>query len=99
MASSHDARIWLGGLEGFSCKSFCQSVSDSNEFSEFEPFRFIWKSCVPHRIKVFAWFVFLGKINTCNGVQMKYPFGVLCVNIIVKALITSLLHCNTPRDL
>ncbi|KAL5569671.1 hypothetical protein UlMin_026246, partial [Ulmus minor] len=71
----------------------------------FEPFRFIWKSSVPHRIKVFAWLVFHGKLNTCDRVQRKNPQMILFPNRCVmckKEAETAdhlLLHCMTARYL
>ena len=104
-ADSLDARVWNFNSGIFSCKSFFDCLTGYTGMVSFEPFRFIWKSSVPHRIKVFSWLVFHGKLNTCDRVQRKNPQMNLFPNRCVmckKEVETAdhlLLHCMTARYL
>ena len=66
LTSFPDSRIWVRDPLGFSCKSFFVSLTGGEALSPFEIFKFIWKSCISYRVKVFAWLVVHGKVNTCN---------------------------------
>ena len=72
--SSLDKRNWSLDSSGFSCKSYFHAIIDSSENLNFEPFDFIWKSCVPYRMKVFAWLFFHRKFNTCEVLEWKNPY-------------------------
>ena len=73
-----DSRIWIpDNSGGFSSKSAFASLQQEDGFMEFRFFKFIWKSCVPVRVKFFAWSLSLEKINTTDVLQHKRPF--LCL--------------------
>lgn len=67
----NDARCWASNLGVFFGKSFFDCLMGNSSRVNFVPFRFIWKSSVPHRVKVFAWLTFHEKLNTCDKVQRK----------------------------
>ncbi|KAL5572344.1 hypothetical protein UlMin_021941 [Ulmus minor] len=97
--------VWNFNSGIFSCKSFFDCLTGYTGMVSFEPFCFIWKSSVPHRIKVFAWLVFHEKLNTCDRVQRKNPrmylFSNRCVMCKKEAETADhlLLHCMTARYL
>lgn len=97
--SSLDQRVWLSDPKGFSCRYFFPSLVDRPEISDFDSFQFIWKSCVPYRIKVFSWLVVLGKLNTCDLVQKRNHHRVLSPSWCVlcrgsdESIDHLLLHC------
>ena len=71
------SRIWVKDLPGFTCKSFFASTLSGEALPWFEPFKFIWKSCIPFRVKVFVWLVVHGKVNTCDQIQRQNSHMVL----------------------
>ncbi|KAL5583298.1 hypothetical protein UlMin_015740 [Ulmus minor] len=79
-------------------------LGNANSFN-FEPFRFIWKSSVPHRVKVSAWLIYLGKLNTCDRVQRRNPQMMLSPNRCVmckrdeESVNHLFLHCCSARFL
>ena len=74
-------RIWVSDNSGgFSYKSAFTTLQQDDGFLEFHFFKFIWKSCVPVRVKCFAWSLSLEKINTSNVLQQKRPFQCLSPN-------------------
>ena len=96
-----DTRIWVIDTFGFTCKSFFVSLLSVESLLRFHPFKFIWKSSIPYRVKVFAWLVVHGKVNTCDLVQRRNPnmalspsWCVLCrkQNETIDHL---LMHCET----
>ena len=78
---------------------------DKPEIPKLEPFSFIWKSSVPYRVKVFAWLVFHGKINTCDMVQRRNPHSALSPSWCIlcrndgKTLDHLMLHCEVASIL
>ena len=62
---------------GFTCKSFFVWMLSGVAPPPSQPFKFIWKSSVSYRVKVSAWLVVHGKINTCNQIQIWNPHMVL----------------------
>ena len=69
-----DTRLWLPDSSHiFSCKSAFNKLRETSISNVFSPFKVIWKSPIPHKIKVFAWLVALGKVNTCDVLQKKRP--------------------------
>ncbi|KAL5543390.1 hypothetical protein UlMin_007174 [Ulmus minor] len=89
----------------FSCKSFFDCLLGNANSFNFEPFRFIWKSSVPHRVKVYAWLIYLGKLNTCDRVQRRNPQMMLSPNMCVickkdeESVNHLFLHCCSARFL
>ena len=51
---------------GFSSKSAFAALQQEDGFMEFRFFKFICKSCIPVRVKFFAWSLSLEKINTSD---------------------------------
>lgn len=75
--SQCDKRVWKCDPYCFSCNSYFLSLVIDPKLSPFEPYKFIWRSCAPVRIKVFAWLFYHRRLNTpfvsqlvCN-VQVK----------------------------
>ena len=61
----------------FSCKSAFNKLRETLNTNVFSPFKLIWKSPIPHKIKVFAWLVALGRVNTCDVLQKKRPHSTM----------------------
>ncbi|KAL5539045.1 hypothetical protein UlMin_044773 [Ulmus minor] len=97
--------LWRFPLEQHSlwAASFFDCLLGNASSFNFEPFRFIWKSSVPHRVKVSAWLIFLGKLNTCDRVQRKNPQMMLSPNMCVmckkdeETVNHLFLHCCSAR--
>ena len=69
-----DERLWLpDSTQIFSSKFAFNKQRESLNMRVFSPFRLIWKSPIPYKIKVFAWLVALGRVNTCDVLQKKRP--------------------------
>ena len=76
-----DLRIWKPDIsEGFSCKSAFVALQHDNGIPDFQFYKFIWKSNIPAKIKLFAWSLSLEKINTCVVLQRKRSFHCLSPN-------------------
>lgn len=71
--NSPDRRVWQGSPEGYTSKSFFQLLHPGSHQPFFQQFLSIWKSSVPHRVKVFAWLLAHGKLNTNDLVQRRNP--------------------------
>ncbi|KAL5539799.1 hypothetical protein UlMin_044293 [Ulmus minor] len=103
--AANDARCWATNSGVFSCKSFFDCLLGNANSFNFEPFHFIWKSSVSHRVKVSAWLIFLGKLNTCDRVQRKNPRMMLSPNMCVickkdeETANHLFLHCYSARFL
>ena len=70
-----DTRLWLpNSSHTFTCKS------TFNNLRETSPFKLIWKSPVPQKIKIFTWLAALGRVNTCDVLQKKRPSSTLYPN-------------------
>ena len=70
-----DKRVWTAHQSGeFSCKSFFDILSSSQNTTPLPQFNFIWKRGVPSKIKVFAWLALLGRVNTCDLLQKWRPY-------------------------
>ncbi|KAL5575498.1 hypothetical protein UlMin_017197 [Ulmus minor] len=89
----------------FSFKFFFDCLLGNANSFNFEPFRFIWKSSVLHRVKVSAWLIYLGKLNTCDRVQRRNPQMMLSPNRCVmckkdeESVNHLFLHCCSARFL
>ena len=100
-----DCRIWVRDPLGFSCKSFLLSLTNDRELPSFEPFKFIWKSSIPYKIKVFAWLVVHGKLNTCDLIQRRNPHMALSPSWCVlcrkdgESVDHLLMHCEVSSKL
>ena len=76
-----DKRLWIPNSSHiFSCKSALNKQRETLTLTVFSPFKLIWKSTIPHKIKVFAWLVALGKVNTSDVLQKKKPNCALYPN-------------------
>ncbi|KAM7477856.1 hypothetical protein LguiA_026069 [Lonicera macranthoides] len=77
-----DKRIWVGQSSGeFSCKSFFDILSYPSSNLIFPQFSIIWKGGIPTKIKLFAGLASLGKVSTCDLVQVRRPFISLSLSI------------------
>ena len=101
-----DTRIWVpDNSGGFSSKSAFAALQQEDGFFEFRFFKFIWKSCVPVRVKFFAWSLSLEKINTSDVLQHKRPFHCLYPNRCVmcnqdsETILHLFLQCHYARSL
>ena len=101
-----DTRIWVpDNSGGFSSKSAFAAIQHEDGLLDFPFYSFIWKSCVPVRVKFFAWSVSLKKINTSEVLQHKRPFHCLCPNRCVmcnqdsESITHLFLHCHFASSL
>ena len=70
-----DTRIWLPDSSNlFSSKSAFNKLRKTPNMNVFSPFKLIWKCNIPHKIKVFAWLVALGRVNTCDMLQKRRSY-------------------------
>ena len=73
-----DTRLWLpDSSHTFTSKSAFNKLRETLNSNVFSPFKLIWKSPIPHKIKVFIWLVALGRVNTCDVLQKKRPSSTL----------------------
>ena len=69
-----DKRVWVGGNSGqFSCKSYFDLLINSSDLSSFEPYKSIWKTGIPPKVKIFAWMAAWRRVNTCDVLQSRRP--------------------------
>ena len=101
-----DTRVWLpDNSGGFSSKSAFVALQQEDGFQDFRFYKFIWKSCIPIRVKFFAWSLSLEKINTNDVLQHKRPFHCLFPNrcVMCKHDAESISHlfirCGYARSL
>ena len=77
--SSSDSRTWsLSSSRLFSVKSFFLELSKVSNPILFFPAKFLWSSKVPSKVKILAWLVAYGKVNTNNKLQLRRPYKSLC---------------------
>ncbi|RVX11717.1 putative ribonuclease H protein [Vitis vinifera] len=77
--SSSDSRAWsLSSSGSFSVKSFFYALSRDSNPLMFLPAKFLWSSKVPSKVKVLAWLVAHGKVNTNDKLQLRRPYKALC---------------------
>ncbi|KAM7485873.1 hypothetical protein LguiA_001882 [Lonicera macranthoides] len=102
--NSGDKRVWVGTSSGkFSCKSFLENISCSSSSLPFPQYSFIWKGGVPHKVKVFAWLASLGKVNTCDKIQVRRPNCMLSPSVCIlckkdgESIDHILVHCSVAR--
>lgn len=72
-SSIPDSRVWVSDSSSFSCKSFFDTLVDDAATPNFSTLQFYLEIFRPYRIKVFAWLVFHGKINTSDFIQRRNP--------------------------
>ena len=96
-----DKRLWLpDSSHSFSSKSAFNKLRETINMNVFSPFKMIWKSIIPHKVKVFAWLVALGRIDTCDVLQKKRPYCVLYPSWCVlckreeETIDHLFIHCN-----
>ncbi|PON41704.1 hypothetical protein PanWU01x14_287670 [Parasponia andersonii] len=64
-SSLDDRRVWLPDkIKGFSYNSSLSTVQDLDGQADFIPYKMVWKSQIPKKIKAFGWLVALAKLNT-----------------------------------
>ena len=72
--TEQDTRSWVGEkLGSFSCKSFFQLLINSPQDLAFVPHKFIWKTGIPPKVKVFVWLASWKRVNTCDILQKRRP--------------------------
>ena len=101
-----DLRIWnLDRSGGFSCKSATATIQHDDGLQDFQFHKFIWKSSIPTRIKLFAWSLCLERINTYDVLQRKRPFSCLSPTWCVlckqdqKSILHLFIQCDYARFL
>ena len=100
-----DSRIWVRDPLGFTCKSFFVSLLNVEPLPRFQPFNFIWKPYIPYKVKIFAWLVVHGKVNTCDLVQRRNPNMALSPSWCVlcskqnESIDHLLMHCEIATKL
>ncbi|KAM7502749.1 hypothetical protein LguiB_001653 [Lonicera macranthoides] len=75
-----DKRVWKAHVSGvFSCKSFLESLLDSNEEPKFPHFDFIWKSSVPTRLRSSIGLQYLAKLIRLIGYKIE---DLICPSLL-----------------
>jgi hypothetical protein len=91
-----DKVSWSLGRHGFSVKSFYR---DSKCSHVPVPFKFLWKTMLPHKIKVFLWLVLKNKILTKDN--LKKEIGRVFLDCVFCGLLESINHlffqCSIAR--
>lgn len=76
-----DFRVLLGDSSGsFSDSSFFESFFPITEYHYFPYFHNIWRLPIPVKVQVFSWTVTLGKLQTCDSLQRRWPNCALSPN-------------------
>jgi hypothetical protein len=85
--SDHDDRIeWVMGRKGFSVNSlYKKKMLDHVSI----PYKFLWKSKLPQKIKIFMWLVVRNKILTKNN--LKKGTRMVLSNVAFVALMNPLI--------
>lgn len=101
-----DVRVWLGDFFGsFSASSFYESFFPINIFLVFQFYLNIWKVPIPYMVQVFSWTLALGKLQTCDSLQKRWPTCALSPNWCGLCRIDEedqdhlLLHCSFTKEL
>ena len=101
-----DFRIWNHNRSGgFSCKSANEAFQHEEGFQDFHFHKFIWKSNIPARIKLFAWSFSLKKINTADILQRKRSFWCLQSSWCImckqnqESILNLFIQCDLARRL
>ena len=101
-----DTRIWLPeNSGGFSSKSALVALHREHGIQDFLFHKFIWRSGIPTRIKVFAWSLSLERINTYEVLQRKRKFQCLSPSLCVmckqnqESIPHLFLHCGYATSL
>ena len=97
-----DARFWPLSSSGFfSVKSFFLPLSQFSGSPRVFPFKFVWNSQVPFKVKSFVWLVAHKKVNTNDMLQVRRPYKahspdicILCMKGISRSYFSSLLLDN-----
>lgn len=86
-----DRRVWsLDSLGVFSVKLlYSHLINIPSSLSPSSPFSVVWKAKVTPKVRLLAWLVVHGKINTCDLIQRRpisffHLGGVLCVRMLMK---------------
>jgi hypothetical protein len=96
LSDNDDSSKWLLGCKGFSVKSFYKMLK--NSMIEV-PLNFLWKTRLPHKIKVFLWLVRNNKILTKDNLVKRHWHGN--PDCIFSGLLESIdhlfFHCPVAR--
>jgi hypothetical protein len=74
LSDDEDKSRWLLGSKGFSVNSFYKEVKRSQIAV---PSKFLWKTRLPYKIKVFLWLVMYKKILTKDNLFKRHWHGNL----------------------
>ncbi|KAM7480816.1 hypothetical protein LguiB_005399 [Lonicera macranthoides] len=96
-----DSRYWVGEKSGiFSCKSFFHLLINSPQDPIFVPHKFIWKTGIPPKVKIFGWLASWKRVNTGDILQIRRPYLAISSSWCIlckqkgESIDHILLHCN-----
>jgi hypothetical protein len=82
LSSHEDKPVWRLGNKGFTVNSLYKK----NSLDQIKvPYRFLWKSKLPQKIKVFLWLVIRNKILTKDNLKKKEIGKVMMIVVFVLA--------------
>jgi hypothetical protein len=70
LSDNEDKSMWLLGNKGFSVKSFYKKKMKSSQVAV--PSKFLWKTRLPYKIKVFLWLIMHKKILTKDNLFKRH---------------------------
>jgi hypothetical protein len=74
LSDQEDKIVWTLGKKGFSVNSLYRKKMENQTLI---PYKFLWKSKLPHKIKVFFWLVVRNKILTKDNLRKRCWIGSL----------------------
>jgi hypothetical protein len=74
LSDQEDKIVWTLGNKGFSVNSLYRKKMENQSLI---PYKFLWKSKLPHKIKVFFWLVVRNKILTKDNLRKRCWIGSL----------------------
>jgi hypothetical protein len=74
LSDQEDKIVWTLGKKGFSVNSLYKKKMEDQTLI---PYKFLWKSKLPHKIKVFFWLVVRNKILTKDNLKKRCWIGSL----------------------
>jgi hypothetical protein len=96
LSREDDTSVWLLGSKGFSVNSLYKKMKNSLIYV---PSNFLWKTRLPHKIKVFLWLVRNKKILTKDNLFKRHWQGNLdCIFCgLLESIDHLLFHCPVAR--